>query len=215
MSTYRFVPLLGFSLVQLALAETSSTKAPDGWFQENSKAAAYEVGTDKTFRFGWASAYIRSLSEEPAGHGTLVQRIRADLYRGQTVKLISFFRKAEPATAGWLYLRIDDRESVRVVKMSQKLGPDERGEWFRHELVVAVPVTAVGITLGAGLSGSGQLWVEDVVLEVVSPAYRQRGEISDLRIEASEIEDHKARLKSYSDAPLTLQNGDFEGLSAK
>jgi hypothetical protein len=80
---------------------------------------------------------------------------------------------------------------------------------------VAVPVTAVGITLGAGLSGSGQLWVEDVVLEVVSPAYRQRGEISDLRIEASEIEDHKARLKSYSDAPFTPQNADFEGLVSK
>jgi hypothetical protein len=101
----------------------------------------------------------------------LQQWVRADRYRGKRVRVSAFLKTAGVGPTRRSGARLD----FLVFSETHRLGGAAmRGrliqgstEWTRYEYVIDVPAEAVLLSLGIILLGPGQVWVDDVRLEVV------------------------------------------------
>lgn len=141
---------------------------PVRWFGTQNGTGDFEVGRDiGVHRSGSASAYIRSLWQEPAEFGALTQQIRADAYRGRRIRYAGWIRTAGVGAGGaGLWLRSD---GVLLGPFDNMIDRRLTGtnDWKQVSIVVDVPHAAVGLAFGALLSGPGVVWIDDLSLEVV------------------------------------------------
>lgn len=161
-------PELASSRKGIAL-EDRKQELPRGWVVSRGQPAGYQVGVDRGMAHGGrASGYIRSLSSEPVGTGTLEQTFRADAYRGQRVRLAGYVQAG--VSSGWagLWVRADGQrgEPLALSDMRDRPISDTVG-WERHEIVLDVPRESASITIGVSLTGTGWVWVDDFQLDVV------------------------------------------------
>ena len=151
---------------------------PYGWLRIGDN---YKVGVDHEIRHrGNVSGHIRyvggatrriinslSSQDNEADFGVLVQRFKADDYRGKTIRMSAYVRTHEADEAG-LWMRIDGvRPRIRFDNMA---GRPIRGTtaWQRHEITFDVPQESVMIFFGALLVGTGEMWVDTFEFEIVA-----------------------------------------------
>ncbi|MFD7256759.1 hypothetical protein [Streptomyces sp. NPDC059874] len=144
---------------------------PKGWNVSGSVPEDYEVGLDfEVFSVGRASAFIRSRHENPDGHAALVQTIKADDYRGTRLHLTAMVKARD--VLGWagIWMRVDDARD-HAVAFDNMRDPERRiaGSvgWRRYGIALDVPETAAYINFGAVMERTGQIWLDDVRLNVV------------------------------------------------
>jgi hypothetical protein len=151
-----------------AQASDQSDHAPLGWFLAGSKPASYRTGIDaQMMENGLPSAYLRSTVQDTGGFGTLMQSVSAAEYAGKRVRLRAMVRSDNVTDWAGLWMRIDkEKAAVGFDNMQQR---PIRGSqpWTTHSVVLDVPPDATGISFGTLLSGSGEVWLNDVKLEVV------------------------------------------------
>jgi hypothetical protein len=138
-----------------------------------------------------------------------MQNIKADEYRGKSIRWSAFMKTSGAEQGAWLWLRIDDTETGWIDNMNDRLVKGTT-DWQRYELVLPVSTTAVGIAFGIGLAGTGQAWIDDVKLEPVNADTPKTGSMPELRRKPEELEDYKKLLSSYNNKPATVVNADFE-----
>lgn len=203
--------LFRMTVVTLAAVAAMSAEAPNGWHKAGNQPDAYDVGSDTTVAHsGKRSGFIKSVANVEAGKfGTMMQNIKADDYRGKSVKLSAFMKTTGAEQGAWLWLRIDDTETSWLDNMHDRLVKGTT-DWQRYELVLPVPTTAVGIAFGIALSGTGQAWIDDVKVEAVNADSPKTGNIPELRHKSEGLEAYKKMLSSYSSKPSTIVNADFE-----
>ena len=128
----------------------------------------YVRGLDRAVRHGGkASGTVRSVGS--GRFGTLTQGIRADHYRGKRVRLSGWI-KAKNASAAGLWLRVDGEDQMfGFDNMLQDRPIAGTQDWARVTVVLDVPTAALGLHFGALLVGEGQVWVDDLALEIVDP----------------------------------------------
>jgi len=70
-------------------------------------------------------------------------------------------------------MRVDGPETSPVAfdNMAKRTIRDNN-DWSRYEIVLDLPAEAVQIAYGVILGGRGRLWVDDLMLEIVSADYR-------------------------------------------
>lgn len=147
--------------------ETGQTE-PKGWILTGSNTY-YEAGTDhKVVHHGKASGYLKSTAEVSAGFGTLMQMFKADSYRGKRLQLSGFVKTKD--VAGWsgLWMRIDGKdEEILMFDNMQNRPLKGTLPWTRCHVVLDVPSDSIAIGFGVILSGTGQVWVDNLRFDVV------------------------------------------------
>lgn len=172
--TSRRVLALSLTVAAAAAARPAAAQVPGGWQAFTDGSHDYDIRADGARRDGgqgFAGATIRATVASPRGSGMLAQSIRADSYRGKRVRLSGFAKTVgvDEGSAA-LFLRVDGAGKVLTSDYMQNRPIMATTDWTRQELVVDVPANAIGITFGFFLSGSGQSWLDDVAIDVVSDA---------------------------------------------
>ena len=156
-------------LLLTLFAAAASGQAPLGWrLGGGGIADHYEVSLGKQVkRSGNASAHMRSKTDQPGvKFGNLLQSILADEYRGKRVRLTGYIRTAGNEEGAWMWLRADAPTMSRLDNMGDRL-IKHASDWRRAEIVMEVPENAQALFFGFALFGKGEIWADDVSLEVV------------------------------------------------
>jgi hypothetical protein len=143
---------------------------PKGWFLAGSNPQDYEtvVGHGSPRRSPFNSAFLKSIVPRPLGFGTLMQTVRADAYRGKRVRLSSYVRSE--SVHGWagLWMRVDGPQSVPLAFDNMQNRPiNGTSNWTKCDVVLDVPESARSIALGLLLTGAGQVWMDDLIIQTV------------------------------------------------
>src|ERR1051325_6006674 len=180
MLSIRRLSLASAGLVLAPLA--AHAQVPAGWQAVTDGSGEYSVSADVARRDGgqgYAGATIKANVASPRGSAMLAQSIRADAYRGKRIRLSGYLKTigVNEGTAV-LFMRVDGEGVVQTSDYMQNRPMMLTTDWTRQEIVLDVPRDAIGFTYGFMLGGSGQAWLDDVQLDVVSddvPATGQPG----------------------------------------
>jgi hypothetical protein len=160
-------------LSELNLKESSpvannSSNGPKGWLKKGSSPADYDVSIDQNEIFhGKPSCYIKS-RKSPRGFGTLMQMFKANSYLGKRVKLVGNAKSEGLEEWAGFWMRVDGPEKqLRFDNMQDRPIKGTTG-WTKYQIVLDVPDDSIHIAFGLLLSGSGQVWIAEVSLEIVS-----------------------------------------------
>ena len=211
----RRLSLAAAALVCTPLA--ARAQVPTGWQAITDATGEYTVSADVARRDGgqgFAGATIKSNVDSPRGSAMLAQSVRADAYRGRRVRLSGYLKTigVNEGTAV-LFMRVDGDGVVQTSDYMQNRPMMLTTDWTRQEIVVDVPRNAVGFTYGFMLGGSGQAWLDDVQLDVVSddvPTTGQPGGLYPARatLDARELDrrrhDQEVAYRRAANAPVNL-----------
>jgi tetratricopeptide (TPR) repeat protein len=134
----------------------------------------YELLVDRfVSRTGGASGCIRSAGRLGSqGFGTLTKRLDADRFHGTLVRYSGFLKTTD--VRGWagLWMRVDG-DADKKLRFDNMMHPVDRSvagttDWTQYEIVLDVPPEATAIYLGFLLSGTGTVWGDDLLLEILS-----------------------------------------------
>ncbi len=148
-------------------AEPIISGLPLNW-QRSGKADLYSMVVDSEIRHsGNASASIKfNCGDDQFPWGSLGQPIAADDYRSKRVRLSGWLRTLDAGQAS-LWMRVDgERRQLAFDAMSGRSAGGTT-QWKMYSVVLDVPNEAKNIFLGAVLVGKGQMWADDLTLEVV------------------------------------------------
>jgi hypothetical protein len=189
-----------------------------GWCVAREILPEFEIGTDRTVRHeGEASGYLKSTSDRPTA-GILRQIIKSDHYRGCRLSLSGYVRSEVPEGWAGLWMRVDGEDGSRLSLDNMQNRPITGvTEWTNYRIVLDVPENSVAIAFGALLAGKGEIWMDDLKLEIVKPDLMHSTELYGKSLAAATAERMRLReanakrlLEELKSMPLEPINLDFE-----
>ena len=141
---------------------------PAGWFAAGSRAD-YWMGIDPETTYGTATAAgIHATTANPAGFATMMQQIKADVFRTKRVRFRGVVQTEDVRESAGLWLRIDGPHDTILAfdNMADRPLFGTIG-WSHYAIVVDVPETSVAIAFGILLVGAGRVWLADVDFQTV------------------------------------------------
>jgi len=155
--------------IVLGCAAAVQAETPKGWFAAGSHPREYEMTLDREVTHGGkGSASLKSNVPKASGFVTLMQTFKADTYRGQRVRLSGYVRSQDVKDWAGLWLRVDGlKGEVLGFDNMQDRAVKGNTDWTRYEIVLDVPEASQQIAFGLLLSGTGQVWLDDMKMEVV------------------------------------------------
>lgn len=163
---------LAASLVSVTCAVESPDDAtlPKGWFRAGSKPQEYEMVLDKQIvRSGKASLMLKFKGTDASGFGTVMQNVGPDKYMGKRIRLSGYIKTTDAAQASF-WLRVDGKEREKSSLAFDNMGNRSVSgtqEWKKYEIVLDVAQEAMNIAFGVMLIGKGQMWADDLQIEIV------------------------------------------------
>lgn len=138
-----------------------------GWWVAGTAPQDYDLGLTTSGCQSGKCAYIKSIVPAPRGFATLMQQLAPDNYVGKRLRVSAALR-TEDAAKAQLWLRIDgpNGQSLGFYNMDDRPVTGTTG-WKHYEVVLDVPVQAVGVAFGYFLFGKGEVWADDFKLETV------------------------------------------------
>src|SRR5215469_6118784 len=157
----------GLRLVSAQTAPQAS-HVPSGWFLTGSKPANYDTGVDKeTINNGDPSAFLRSTTSSTEGFGTLMQSINAANYAGKRVRLRAWVKSQEVANWAGVWMRVDKDKTAVAFDNMQNRPIKGTQSWSMYDVVLDVPQDSTGISFGILLTGTGEVWINNITFEIV------------------------------------------------
>lgn len=147
-----------------------SFEMPKGWFKTGSMPLSYAMEIDyKEINEGRKSATLRSLDTNISGYGAMMQQISAEAYRGKRLRLKGWLKSARVTKKAGFWLRTNLVGTIMPGAVDDMQDRPIKGDtnWKQYEIVLDVPLMATVIAFGVTLQGGGQVWVDNMVLEVV------------------------------------------------
>jgi hypothetical protein len=140
------------------------------WFLSGGAKAEYSLEQVASPVHGGAKALaLRPTVSSPHGYGVAMQDFDAKPWRGKRVRIAAFIKTSKVTARGDFWARAQGNDSPDdgpgLSSASTVLPPAT--DWARFELVFEVPEDARDVQFGAGIQGPGQLWLDDVKVEVV------------------------------------------------
>jgi hypothetical protein len=133
-------------------------------------ASDYAAELDrKVAHGGRASMSLRSTVARPMGFRAVTQFVKADAYRGKRVRLAGYLKTRDVGAYAGLWLRVDGPGGILAFDNMGTRPVKGTADWTRHEVVLDVPEAALRLAFGSLLMGTGQVWVDDLTLDVVDP----------------------------------------------
>jgi hypothetical protein len=147
-----------------------SAEIPKAWFLTGTHPTDYatRIDSSRVLQSATTSAVLKSIVPRPHGFGTLMQTVRADPYRGKRIRLSSYLRSE--SVEGWagLWMRVDGPRSLPLAFDNMQNRPvSGTSHWKKCDVVLDVPESAKGIALGLFLTGAGQVWMDDLNMQMV------------------------------------------------
>lgn len=142
---------------------------PKGWFPSGDATKSYDMGIDKGMgRDGKNVATIKSNAKKISGFGTLMQTAIPDKYLGKRVRMTGYVKSENVAEWAGLWFRVDQKDK-RAVAFDNMQDRAIKGTtaWKRYEIVLDVSQNSSNLAYGALLSGTGQIWFDDIQFEIV------------------------------------------------
>jgi RNA polymerase sigma factor (sigma-70 family) len=140
-----------------------------GWFLSDAKE--FDSGIDATdSHSGDECAYLKSVTSKPKTLGFLSKSIKPGPYLGKRLRMSAWVKtKLENEATVQLWLRADGAWKNRAGCFDNMYERAIEGttEWVNHKVAVDVPATANLIVCGVLLNGIGQVWIDDVALELL------------------------------------------------
>jgi hypothetical protein len=140
---------------------SANEKLPDTWFQFGSGYILKIDNTEK--KSGNNSILIEPPAEKPQNSfGSVAFTIPAN-YQGKEIELRGFLKlkNVSDGFAG-LWLRIDGESGVLQFDNMQSRQIQGTSDWTQYSVKLPLPEEGNKITVGALLTGKGQLWVDDL-----------------------------------------------------
>ena len=108
---------------------------------------------------------IEGKSSKVAQSAAVVQRIRADQYRGKRVRLQAYVKQQDITGSSGLFATVVTSDE----NDAQAWGGQEKGsrDWTQAGYVFDVPQNATMLIFGFHIRGKGRIWVDNVHLDVV------------------------------------------------
>jgi hypothetical protein len=162
-----------FALTLAPSMAMAGDNLPSGWIKAGSQPAEYEVGVDSSIRHGGrASGYVKAITKDLHGFGTLMQTTGPGQYLGKRVRLSAFVKAEMVSDWAGLWLRVDgplEGNQPKLLAFDNMQGRPIKGtiDWTRVEIVLDVASDARDIAFGILLSRDGQVWLDDLKFEVV------------------------------------------------
>lgn len=165
-----------FGLTILFLSFSCKTPEPHGlpenWLVAGSHPTSYIMGTDNSIsKTGDYSAIIKSSVDKVTGFGTLMQQCSPDKFAGKRVKLSGYMKSENVSDWAGLWFRVDvDTVAVSFDNMhdgKKNISVKGSSDWKKYEIVLDVPSNSTLLSYGALLSGTGQIWFDNLTFEVV------------------------------------------------
>ncbi|RTY95896.1 hypothetical protein [Flavobacterium sp. GT3R68] len=159
--------LIGLALSFLSFA---AFEIPPGWFKSGSEPASYDMGIEKGSGMdGKNAATVKSITSNITGFGTLMQSFLPKKYAGQRIRLSGYVKTIDVAEKACLWLRVEQPNSQQSLAFDNMQNRPIRGtnDWKKYEIVLDVPANASKISCGALIKGTGQIWFDNLTLEVV------------------------------------------------
>jgi hypothetical protein len=170
----RSIAVLLFAIVTAVAAEEVE-KLPSGWSKimagGSTDLSAYSVSVDHSTAYnGTASVRIALRKAAAPGAGGIGQAIKADDYRGKRVRVSVHVMATNVSGSAILWVRGDDA-SGNVVTFDNTYAAERavRGStgWVERFVVLDIPANAAALHYGVGLSGSGEIRVDAMRIDVV------------------------------------------------
>jgi hypothetical protein len=152
---------------------SNSYTMPSNWVKRGGSPDKYDAGIDKgAGQNGINAATIKSITKDidgksMDGFASLGQSFNPSKYLGKKIKLSGYVKSAD--VTGWasLWMRIDQPSKYTLANMQGKF---VRGtsEWTMCEIILDVPKDTKNIAFGGLLNGSGQMWFDNLKIEVAN-----------------------------------------------
>ncbi|HTA81301.1 MAG TPA: hypothetical protein VK783_00075 [Bacteroidia bacterium] len=167
----------------------ASYELPKGWFKAGSDPGKYDMGVDKgSGQDGKNAATIKSNTDVSNGFGTLMQNCKPDKYIGKRIRMTAYVKSDN--IKGWagLWLRVDQNGSNNRLAFDNMEDRAIKGttNWTKYEIVLDVPEGASNIAFGALISGTGQIWFDQLSFEVVDSSVKTTGKTNSITFIPSE-----------------------------
>lgn len=150
----------------LSISEIRAGVPP--WWGPLGRSPLYTVGTETHAHGGRLALAIGSTDSNATTFGGIGQILKADDYRGKRVQLSAWVRQIDVVgTDVGLWMRVDGPGTIEGFDNFSTRSLSGTSDWHQVDVVLDVPDDAQGIVFGAIMSGSGELLVDDMTLEVV------------------------------------------------
>ena len=163
----RSVLLLSVLTASLALPAQTAGSAPNGWILAGTKPADYRSGVDPD-----GTAFLASKDGATTNaqfFGTMMQYIGADNYAGKRVRFHAMVRSQGVADWAGLWMRVDRGTQAVAFDNMQNRPIKGSTTWTPYDVVLEIPLGATGIGFGTLVAGPGEVWLDQLSLEVVGP----------------------------------------------
>lgn len=182
----------------------SESGVPLNWTVSTADTTVISTGLEQVSPYdGISAAYVHGMSL--AAGGNISQRIDAAPFRGQRVKASVWVNESLLTKNGAFTVQVDAPSARSQSSVSIQTPESGSDTWHQVFVVFDVPTNAVGLTVVAGISGSGQMFFDDVALAQVDSTTALT---TSLRVGGAS--DSLSLVALYAGAHSTLLNGDFE-----
>lgn len=140
------------------------------WFMAGSHPKDYEHGIDTNTTYEDKNvAHLKSVVDNAAGFGTLMQMFKADDYRSKRMRFSAPVKSEGIESWAGLWMRVDGPEEGKSLSFDNMQSRPIKGttDWHKYEVVLDVPPESVNIAFGILLEGKGLVWLSDVQFEAV------------------------------------------------
>jgi hypothetical protein len=167
-----FFPVLVFAQSPVAeqVPSGGSVATEGAGIPRGQNASEYAAEVDrKVTHGGQAAMSLRSIVAKPETFRAVTQFVKADAYRGKRVRLAGYLKTRAVAEFSGLWLRVDGPNGMLSLDNMDRRPVKGTTDWTLHEVVLDVPESAVRLAFGSLLRGAGQVWLDDLTLDVVDP----------------------------------------------
>lgn len=156
-----FISMISLSAVLL------SFDLPEGWVKAGSDPGSYEMGKDLID--GRHAATLKSARKKIRGFGTLMQTALPGKYAGKRVRMSGLIKSSDVKAWAGMWFRVDRLNTGRSYAFDNMHDRSIKGttDWKKYEIVLEVPEHASLLAYGVLLSGTGQVWFDDITFEIV------------------------------------------------
>ena len=139
------------------------------WFMVGRGRYQYRANLVEGEKHSGARSLKLTAFSNQSSYGALTQWISPKPYAGQRVRVRFWLKQLGVQRFGEAWVRVMDEHSYRsglgAVGITQNLAINN--EWHLVERVLDVPANALDLELGVGLLGAGDIWIDDVSIDVV------------------------------------------------
>ena len=215
MKSRNFKPVFFFIgiTVTLLLFYSQTIKSQTNWIKRGSDPNKYQMGVDSAIQHDGKSVMtIKSIDQEIKGFGSFMQESKPEKYIGKRIRMTGYMKSKDVTDWAGFWLRVDQTGSKEYLSFDNMQDRSIKGttDWKKYEIVLDVPNNASKIAFGALISGTGQIWFDDLNFEIVDKSVRTTGsrrmEDSDFVVVTSQSCAIESTLKSLnSDIPTYLR----------